>query len=106
MGRKSSHWIKSIVAVFLIAIVLFFAIYFFAPNISLRFFGIAFGEENITSTALEDLLVGNFGLDRTQVQQFLKTSEGQHVVEEVKQRGKEGLSFTAEELKSLKREIK
>lgn len=104
MGR-SSHWFKSIIAVFLIAIVLFLAIYFFSPDLSLRFFGIAFGEESIASTALEDLLVDNFGMDRTQVQQFLKTEEGQQVVNEVKQRSKKGAQITEEELMLVKKEL-
>ena len=80
MGRKSSHWIRSMVSIFLFAIVLFIAIYFFNPALSIKFFGIGYRMESQVSTALEDKLVDKFNLDREQVRKYLDTEEGKKAV--------------------------
>ena len=90
MGKKSSHWLKSIIAVFLIAIVLFLIVYFFMPELSLKFFGIAFRAEARVSTALEDMLVDKFGVDRSSVESFLSTEKGKEVVDMVVEGSKKG----------------
>lgn len=90
MGKKSSHWLKSIIAVFLIAIVLFLIVYFFMPELSLKFFGIAFRAEARVSTALEDMLVDKFGVDRNSVESFLSTEKGKEVVDMVVEGSKKG----------------
>ena len=90
MGKKSSHWLKSIIAVFLIAIVLFLIVYFFMPELSLKFFGIAFRAEARVSTALEDMPVDKFGVDRSSVESFLSTEKGKEVVDMVVEGSKKG----------------
>lgn len=90
MGKKSSHWLKSIIAVFLIAIVLFLIVYFFMPELSLKFFGIAFRADARVSTALEDMLVDKFGVDRSSVESFLSTEKGKEVVDMVVEGSKKG----------------
>ena len=90
MGKKSSHWLKSIIAVFLIAIVLFLIVYFFMPELSLKFFGIAFRADTRVSTALEDMLVDKFGVDRNSVESFLSTEKGKEVVDMVVEGSRKG----------------
>lgn len=90
MGKKSSHWLKSIIAVFLIAIVLFLIVYFFMPELSLKFFGVAFRADAKVSTALEDMLVDKFGVDRNSVESFLSTEKGKEVVDMVVEGSKKG----------------
>lgn len=97
---KSSHWIRSIVSVFFIAIVLFIVIYLFAPELSLKFFGIAFGEEEKVSTALEDLIVENFDVDSATVEAYLDSDKGKEIVESVSSGLKKGARSISEAVSS------
>lgn len=71
------------VSIFLFAIVLFIAIYFFNPALSIKFFGIGYGMESQVSTALEDLLVERLNLDREKVREKLDTEEGKKIVNSI-----------------------
>ena len=110
MGRKSTHWIRSIISVFLIAIFLFLIIYFFAPDLSLKFFGIGFRVEDKVSTALEDLLVNQFNVPAESVERYLDTEEGKKVLDSVVQGTKKGVKgvknvLSDEEIETIKEEI-
>ncbi len=91
MGKKSSHWLGSIVSVFLIAIVLFLLIYFFAPNMSLRFFGIAYGREAQVSTALQEFLVEKFDIEPEKAAEYLSSENGQRLVDSAVENIKNGI---------------
>ena len=111
MGRKSSHWIKSIISVFFIAIVIFFIIYFFSPELSLKFFGIGFRVEDKVSTALEDLLSNKFDVPLESVEKYLDTEQGKKVLDSVVEGTKKGVNgvrdiLSEQEIEEIKEDIK
>ena len=50
--NRSSHWYSGIVGIFIAAIIIFLAIYFFVPEVSQKFFGISFGEVDDIADAI------------------------------------------------------
>lgn len=101
MGRRNSHWLSSIIAVFLIAIVLFFVIYFIFPELSLKFFGIAFGKEEQISTALQDILVDKLGFSSDKVDEFFASEGGKDVVSALVDGTKKGTELTSEKVEMI-----
>ena len=90
MGRKSSHWIRSMVSIFLFGIILFIAIYFFNPALSIKFFGIGYKMESQESTVLEDFLVEKFNLNKENVKKYLDTEEGKKTAIAIIDKAKKG----------------
>ena len=80
MGKKSTHWIRSIISVFSIAIVLFLAIYIFEPDLSLKFFKIGYKAEDRVAESVEDIL-----------SEYLNTEEGKKIVENVMEGMRKGM---------------
>ena len=55
IGRKGL--LGGFIALFFFSIIVFFFIYFLAPEVSMRFFGIAFRQEEYVERSLEDAIV-------------------------------------------------
>ncbi len=91
MGKKSTHWIRSIISVFSIAIVLFLAIYIFEPDLSLKFFKIGYKAEDRVAESVEDILSDEMELPKDKVDDYLNTEEGKKIVENVMEGMRKGM---------------
>ena len=78
------------VSIFLFGIILFIAIYFFNPALSIKFFGIGYKMESQESTVLEDFLVEKFNLNKENVKKYLDTEEGKKTAIAIIDKAKKG----------------
>ena len=87
--NRSSHWYSGIVGIFIAAIIIFLAIYFFVPEVSQKFFGISFGEVD----DIADAIMMHFEFDgegSEKIKDYLSSDSGKDVLKKIVKLSKDG----------------
>lgn len=107
MGKKSSHWIRSMISVFVLGIIIFLVIYLFYPEVSLKFFKIGFKAEERVSKAFENMLVENLDMDEDDASAYVNSPDGEKAVKEAMDALKKGARSIGDAMskESLKKSI-
>lgn len=86
---RSSHWFGGVVGIFAAAIVIFLFIYFFVPEVSSKFFGVAFGEAQDVTEAILSYIGTDIKAD-DEIKEFLSSKDGKKIVKEIISLSKKG----------------
>ena len=78
IGRKGLF--GGFIALFFISILVFFFIYFLAPAVSMRFFGIAFREEEYVEQSLEDAIM-DMGVSEVEAESIVSSLDSEEMRE-------------------------
>ncbi len=95
MSEKNVSFFKGIFTVIVFSILIFVIIFFFFPNISMKYFSVAFDEK----AAIEDTLAlsldnieGLTSEEKEQFEEYLKSDEGKSLVDKIVETSSSGIS--------------
>lgn len=95
MSEKNVSFFKGIFTVIVFSILIFVIIFFFFPNISMKYFSVAFDEK----AAIEDTLAlsldnieGLTGEEKEKFEAYLKSDEGKSLVNKIVETSSSGIS--------------
>lgn len=92
--------IRQSLLVMLVAAIIFLAIYFFYPSVSMKFFGIAYGDEKEVVSALMD----NPSLteeEKTELSEIIESDEGDDFISALMEATRKGVSGVKELLNTM-----
>ncbi len=100
-GNKNTGLFKGLLTVLILSIVVYFVIFLFFPNVSLKYFGIAFNKEKAIEKSVIALMDrADYLLDdeKEKVEEYLSSKDGEDFVKEISSAINDGIegikSFT------------